>query len=333
MGGRLTACLAALFTMAAGVAADQGREVTASTLNVRSGPGTSYAILGAAGASQRYVAYGSSGGWHHIWWAGGSGWIYGAYTSLVTGTGARVNVSTLNVRSGPSTSYGIVGSASSGQTYYLTGTSSGWDRIWFGGASRWFSGTYATNVSLEGSSPTPSPRWSSTYVGIDKDGSKIPRAGVRNGTLYNTLRIWTEPYGSVVSYASRSFVRGKVSWFGGPRDSNGTMAITGISSNWYNNPTSPTADYVAANPAKYYYCAMRWDYSPNGRSWWANQRLVVINPSNGRACVVAPVDWGPHTYTGRILDLSPYVMDRLGLTTDDNAVVAFEQAGTPLGPR
>lgn len=333
MGGRLTACLAVLFAMATGAAADEGREVTSSTLNVRSGPGTSYAILGVAGGSQRYVSYGSSGGWYHIWWAGGSGWIYGAYTALVAGTGARVNVSTLNVRSGPSTSYSIVGSASSGQAYYLTGTSSGWDHVWFGGANRWFYGPYATNFSLGGSAPPPPSRWSASYVGIDKDGSKIPRAGVRNGTLYNTLGIWTEPYGSVVSYSSVSFVRGKVSWFGGPNDSNGPMAITGISSTWYDNPTRPSADYVAANPAKYYYCAMRWDYAPNGRAWWANQRLVVINPANGRACMVAPVDWGPNTYTGRILDLSPYVTDQLGLTTDDNALVAFEQSGTPLGPR
>ncbi len=333
MWGRRCAWLAVLLSMEALAGAEQGREVTASTLNVRSGPGTSYSIVGVAGTGQRYVSFASSGGWYRIWWAGGSGWVYGAYTALVTGTGARVNVSSLNIRTGPSTSYSTVGSAGSGQIYYLIATSGSWKRIWFGGAARWCYGPYTTNESLGGTPPPPSPRWSSTYVGIDKDGSRIPRAGVANQTLYNTLGIRTEPYGSVVSYSSRSFVRGKVSSFGGPGDNNGTMAITGISSEWHNNPTRPSPEYAAANPAKYYYCAMRWDYTPNGRTWWRSQRLVVINPSNGRACVVAPVDWGPHTRTGRTLDLSPYVMTQLGLATDDNAVVAFEQAGTPLGPR
>lgn len=337
MCGRRTTGLAFLLWVASLAGADTGRQVNASALNVRSGPGTGYSIIGVAGNSQRYVAYGSSGGWHHIWWAGGSGWVHGAYTSQVSGTGAKVNVSDLNVRTGPSTSYRIVGSAHNGEAYYLVGTSGGWDHVWFGGAQRWFYGTYATNENLGGgSTPPPPPRpsgWAANYVGIDKDGSKVPRQGVTNGTLYSALGIRTEPYGTVVSYQSRSFVRGRVSWFGGPRDTNGTMAITGISSYWYDNPTSPSPEYVAANPAKYYYVAMRWDYSPNGRSWWARQRLVVINPSNGRACVIAPVDWGPHTRTGRSIDLSPYVLNLLGLSTDDNALVAFERSDTPLGPR
>ncbi len=330
----LTASLACLLATAAIARADEGREITISALNVRSGPGTGYSIIGVAGTSQRYVAFGSSSGWYHIWWAGNSGWVYGAYTAMVGGTGARVNVGTLNVRTGPSTSYGIVGTAGSGQVYYQVGTSGSWDRIWFGGATRWFYGPSTTSVALGNASPPPPPRrWSADYVGIDKDGSRIPRAGLTNGTLYATLGIRTEPYGSVVSYDSRSLVRGKVSSFGGPRDNAGPMALTGISSTLYDNPTSPSPEYVAANPAKYYYCAMRWDYSPNGKRWWASQRLVVVNPANGKACVVAPVDWGPNTYTGRILDLSPYVLDYLGLTTDDNALVGFEQAGTPMGPR
>ena len=36
-----------------------------------------------------------------------------------------------------------------------------------------------------------------------------------------------------------------------------------------------------------------------------------------------PPDWGPHEDTDRLADLSPGLMDALGITTDDEVEVLF----------
>jgi hypothetical protein len=77
---------------------------------------------------------------------------------------------------------------------------------------------------------------------------------------------------------------------------------------------------------------MRWSYSPNGRSFWRDARIAVRNPATGATVVVRPVDWGPHTRTGRVVDLSPQALVDLSVATDDDVLVAFAPPGAPLGP-
>jgi len=36
-----------------------------------------------------------------------------------------------------------------------------------------------------------------------------------------------------------------------------------------------------------------------------------------------PADWGPHENTGRVADISPGLMDDLGIQTDDEVEVIF----------
>ena len=128
-----------------------------------------------------------------------------------------------------------------------------------------------------------------------------------------------------------------MSWFGSPRDTSGvtateTGAITGELLRALNDPLDPSAATLRARPEDYYYVAMRFAYSPNGRGFWRDARLLIVSPRTGAKVVVRPVDWGPHTRTGRVLDLSPQSLRDLGLTTDDEALVAFAAPGTPLGP-
>lgn len=171
---------------------------------------------------------------------------------------------------------------------------------------------------------------------LTQSGSEIPRRGLANGTLRSTLGVGTEPYGDVVSAEGRQWVQGRVSWFGGPEDHSipwgATMAITGENARSLNSPVNPSADVLRSRPADYYWIAMRWDYSPNGREFWRNARFYLRNPRTGRKIVVRAVDWGPHTRTGRILDLSPQAIRELGLSTDQDAQVSFAPPGTPLGP-
>jgi hypothetical protein len=173
------------------------------------------------------------------------------------------------------------------------------------------------------------------HDGLTQDGSEIPRHGLRNGTLQSALGRAIEPYGTVEQLEGRAFVAGKVSHFGGPNDggvsSTETGAISGERLRSLNSPLNPSAATLAARPADYYYGAMRFNYSPNGRASWEGVRLLVVNPADGRAVVVRPVDWGPHTRTARIIDLSPQAVRDLGVDTDDEVYVSFAIANAPLG--
>jgi len=74
------------------------------------------------------------------------------------------------------------------------------------------------------------------------------------------------------------------------------------------------------------YIACRWDYDVTPKSMLADQRLVasVYAPKTGKKAVARPADWGPHEeQTGRAADLSPGLMKRLGITTDDEVEVVY----------
>jgi N-acetyl-anhydromuramyl-L-alanine amidase AmpD len=58
-----------------------GRKVAVDTLNVRSGPGTGYSVVGTVSLNQKYVQMASSGSWVKICWGGGQYWVYSPYTS------------------------------------------------------------------------------------------------------------------------------------------------------------------------------------------------------------------------------------------------------------
>jgi hypothetical protein len=220
--------------------------------------------------------------------------------------------------------------ASSGIDVYLYVT--GWAVVDGG-----FRGTLPTDsrYRMSATQACGPPPAGDPYAGLTRDGSEIPRAGLYNAAL-SFLGTTTEPYGDVVADAGgREWVRGGASWFGGPGDTgvgaSETGAITGEVLRDLNDPLHPDAATLASRPADYYYVAMRWSYSPNGRTWWRDARILVRNPGSGVAVVVRPVDWGPNTSTRRIIDLSPQALDDLGLETDDRVDVAFALPGSALG--
>lgn len=108
---------------------------------------------------------------------------------------------------------------------------------------------------------------------------------------------------------------GKISTFGGPGDFQ-PMA-SGISSG---------SAYSQGIP----FAAMRMDYAnggdiPLGLGDWINI---------GHAGTVVPaqlLDWGPAAWTGRIVDVAPYVMDALGAQTDSTVDVGPMAAGGIVG--
>lgn len=177
-------------------------------------------------------------------------------------------------------------------------------------------------VSLKAVQPpnqrtTTETTWTKFYAGLELNGSRIPRKGLGNPTLEGT-----EPFGNVVQFAGLDFVKGSTSWFGGEDDDGVTPDETG----------TLTGEILRKLSKDDYYCAMRWSYSPNGKRFWANQRILVINPINQKAVIVRAIDWGPNTTTERIIDLSPKALKDLGADTDDDVLCAFAQPNSqPVG--
>lgn len=307
--------------------------VTASSLNVRAAASTSAARLGSIQAGQAYAVLAQASGWVQIQFDARRGWVHEGFVrqvgggSLVGGltgepagetttTGAEEGgLTVVPPRPAPSTPSTPTPSTPTPSTPRAPST--------------------PTPSTPTPSTPTPSGSgWQALHRGITDGGFQIPRAGLRNPTLRGALGIAVEPHGTTTTLEGRSFVRGKVSWFGGPNDrvvtATETGALTGERLRNLNPSANPTAAQLAARPGDYYYVAMRFDYAPGKRAW-AGKRLLVVNPRTGAAVVVRPVDWGPNTRTRRILDLSPQSLRDLGLSTDGEAVVSFAPDNAPLG--
>lgn len=130
--------------------------VTNTDVNLRSGPGTSYSIIQLVPQGTALTATGASNGsWTPVTVGGKSGYMWGAYLTATgpttstaatsTATGSATATGDVNVRSGPGTSYTIVGVATQGTKVATTGkTSGGWTEVVWSGVNRWIYSAYLT---------------------------------------------------------------------------------------------------------------------------------------------------------------------------------------------
>lgn len=125
-------------------APDPGRtsyvaEITTEGVNIRSGPGTSYSVIGRAGSGSKYSFLEQSGDWYKVALNSGSGWVSGQFAKLsgdstsrgsASGSGwAVVNGSGVNIRTGPGTTYQVVTRANRGERYLVADRSADWYKI------------------------------------------------------------------------------------------------------------------------------------------------------------------------------------------------------------
>ncbi|RMG06671.1 MAG: hypothetical protein D6731_25205 [Planctomycetota bacterium] len=130
-------------------------EIAVGTLNVRSGPSTRYARLGSVARGQVYAALGRRGSWVELQFDGRRGWSYAPYTRAVDRARARVTARALNVRSGPSTGYRVLGTLPRGALVVPLASRGAWRRLSFRGRTAWVHGSY---LAAEGASAPPPPQ-------------------------------------------------------------------------------------------------------------------------------------------------------------------------------
>lgn len=124
--------------------------VTATTLNMRSGAGTSYSKVGTLYKGNKVTLLKKTGSWYQVKYGSVTGWISGDYitvssssnTSSTQAKNGVVTASSLTVRKGAGTSYSKIGSLLKGAKVSILKTSSGWHQITYGSTNGWVSSEY-----------------------------------------------------------------------------------------------------------------------------------------------------------------------------------------------
>jgi N-acetylmuramoyl-L-alanine amidase len=126
-------------------------------------------------------------------------------------------------------------------------------------------------------------------------------------------------------------VTGKVSQFGGPDDtgvsaSEGLAFISKVDQAPHlflpSQPAGTTGLARRLNPY-IHYVACRWDYAKTPKPSLLEDVALVRALATGIEMKAFPADWGPHENTDRVADISPGLMDDLGIRTDDVVEVIF----------
>jgi len=138
--------------------------VKSNSINVRGGPGTSYAVVGQTNPNAQLPVLARSGDWIKIKLPNGTiGWVANWLVQTQNTSGqqstsnnqntltkakqATVNATSVNVRSGPGTSYEIVASVNQGQNFTVKEVSGQWLKISLPGGKIGWLANWLTNVS------------------------------------------------------------------------------------------------------------------------------------------------------------------------------------------
>ena len=194
---------------AVGVTSAAGIVTTSTNLNVRNAAGLNSAIISKLPPGAYVTLIYKTGGWWYVEYdAGRYGYVSAGYIRYVYGTDAR-RVSTgygsLNVRSGPGTSYSIINSLPNRQTVLVLSETNGWYNVLANGTLV----GYVHSAYLKSMMAWPVPVGTAinqyfqagSHKGIDIDSSVQDKAGdaviaAQTGTV--AYAGWLNGYGYVV---------------------------------------------------------------------------------------------------------------------------------------
>lgn len=134
-------------------AAAQLVRVETGTLNVRSGPGTSYSVITQVQQGTVLAAHGQEGSWTRVSLPGsGRGWVSTQFTAPHAPSGyALVTASALNVRSGPSTGHAVIDQLPEGTAAAAIGSRDGWLQVVIpSGRQGWLAGWFTSSLPFQG---------------------------------------------------------------------------------------------------------------------------------------------------------------------------------------
>ncbi|HDR7888415.1 TPA: SH3 domain-containing protein [Bacillus toyonensis] len=210
--------------------------VTANVLRVRTQPNTSSAIMGRVYEGKVLQVIGEGNGWLKINHNGKVGYVSSQFVKDSGSNGSdnnngkfqvasgdyKVNVSSLRVRTGPSTSHTILGSMYKGQVVRVTGEVQNWFKINYKGQDAYISKDY---ISKSGSNANEQQN----NVTVQADGIYIVDA--------TSLRVRTGPatYHSVIG----GVLNGR------------TLQVTGVENGWLKINHNGRTGYVSSEYVKF----------------------------------------------------------------------------------
>lgn len=210
--------------------------VTANVLRVRTQPNTSSAIMGRVYEGKVLQVIGEDNGWLKINHNGKVGYVSSQFVKDSGSNGSdnnngefqvangdyKVNVSSLRVRTGPSTSHTILGSMYKGQVVPVTGEVQNWFKINYKGQDAYISKDY---ISKSGSNANEQQN----NVTVQADGIYIVDA--------TSLRVRTGPatYHSVIG----GVLTGR------------TLQVTGVENGWLKINHNGRTGYVSSEYVKF----------------------------------------------------------------------------------
>ncbi|HDR7376792.1 enterotoxin EntFM [Bacillus toyonensis] len=213
--------------------------VTADVLNVRSGAGTGHNVISKVKQGQVLQVIGQENGWFKVSVNGQTGYVSGDFvttggnkgTTVQQGTGTyTVNVSSLNVRTGPSTSHTVLGSVNKGKTVQVVGEVQDWFKINFNGGTGYVSKDFVTKGGSAVSNETQKPITNNNNTTtVQTGGSYVVNTGA--------LKVRTGPatYNAVIG----GVTNGKV------------LNVTGAENGWYKINHNGRTGYVSADYVKF----------------------------------------------------------------------------------
>ena len=151
----VAALLVALFALSSVAALAEGTVKTTAVVNLRSGAGKEYTVVGNANANE-YFAYNKTAKdsrgvvWYRVNNNGKGAWISSMYSAVVGDTQRVKSNGINNLRKGPGLDFAIVGNMTDGQTARYLGETKldsrnvAWYKISFGGNTCWISSKYAS---------------------------------------------------------------------------------------------------------------------------------------------------------------------------------------------
>lgn len=174
--------LIALFTCGAAFAA--GTVKVTGDVNMRSGPGTQFIVIGSvpSGKTVTYKDYTSSGsGWYYVTYNGNPGWISGSYAKEIGGstTGNIRMTGKSYLRKLPNLNADTIRTIDKGEELYYFDVSTDsrgvdWYKVTYGGKTGWVSSKYTESISV------------SSYV-YASGSSNIRSQPNLNGSVLGTL--------------------------------------------------------------------------------------------------------------------------------------------------
>lgn len=196
--GVVTASMAVTAGLVSGVslvvgstAEARNTKVTATTsVNVRSGPGTQYRIVGAISTGQSLPIKGTAKeGWTQVSYSGATAWISSRYvvaggddgsgTKAGATTGRRYGTAPLNVRTSPSLNAGVITVTAVGYGFDVTGkTQNGYTEVSYHGKSRWVTSRYLSETKPGSTKPTKAEKWVYGTTALNVRTSPSIRASV-----------------------------------------------------------------------------------------------------------------------------------------------------------